>query len=90
MGAGLIAIVALLWLRLGPPPAPMPPVLPEGTQIPADIRPAAVTFARDWLVVVSESGEILLFDRTGALRSRLAPDRPAAPPHGGLSAPQSP
>lgn len=72
MGAGIIAIVAILWVRLGTAPEPMLPILPEGTEIPADVLPAAVTFARDWMVIVSDKGEILLFDRAGALRNRVA------------------
>ncbi|MBU3029248.1 hypothetical protein KNW02_03815 [Paracoccus sp. XHP0099] len=70
MGFGMIAIVALLWLRLGQPALPdLPPeiALPEGTAA------AAVTFARDWIVVVTEAGEILLYDRSGRLRDRLQP-----------------
>ena len=71
MSAGIIAIVALLWLRLAPgagtPPLPPGLALPEGTSA------AAVTFAKDWTVVVTETGEILLYDRAGALKSRVTP-----------------
>jgi hypothetical protein len=72
MIAGLITIVWLLVTRLG---APMPlPALPETVILPEGARPAAVTFARDWLVVVTEDGEILLYPRTGgAPMQRLAP-----------------
>ncbi|HRO13455.1 MAG TPA: DUF6476 family protein [Paracoccus sp. (in: a-proteobacteria)] len=41
--------------------------------MPAGTRPAAVTFARDWTVVVGEGGEILLYDRAGVLRQNVAP-----------------
>lgn len=70
MGLGMIAIVALLWMRLS---QPMLPDLPEGIALPPDARPAAVTFARDWIVVVTEAGEVLLYDRAGALRDRVRP-----------------
>lgn len=79
MGAGILAIAAVLWVRLGPgaapPPAPLP-VLPAGLALPEGVRPAAVTFAKDWLVVVGEAGEVLLFDASGALRQRVMPDQP--------------
>ena len=76
MGAGILAIAAVLWVRLGAPaPAPLP-VLPAGLALPEGVRPAAVTFARDWLVVVSEAGEVLVFDAAGALRQRVMPDQP--------------
>ena len=35
--------------------------------------PAAVTFARDWVVVVTETGEVLLYDRQGRLKDRVQP-----------------
>ncbi|WP_242008000.1 DUF6476 family protein [Paracoccus sulfuroxidans] len=70
MGVGIIAIVALLWLRLGERPLPeLPPqiALPEGESA------AAVTFARDWLVVVTDSGKVLLYDHQGKLREEVQP-----------------
>ncbi|GAB4264521.1 MAG: hypothetical protein Kow0013_11880 [Pararhodobacter sp.] len=63
MMLGLLAIVWLLVTRLGVEP-PLP-VLPDTVILPAGARPAAVTFASDWLVVVTETGEILLYDRAG-------------------------
>jgi hypothetical protein len=69
---GLLAIVWLLVTRLGSPP-PLP-ALPPAVELPAGARPAAVTFARDWLVVVTEGGEILLYPAAGgAPVGRLAP-----------------
>lgn len=73
MIAGILAIVGLLALRL-PQPAP-PLALPEGLVLPAGARAEAVSFGRDWILVVSEGAdgpEALLYDRaTGALRQRL-------------------
>ena len=70
MGLGMIAIVALLWMRLG---QPVLPDLPAAITLPKDARPEAVTFARDWIVVVTNAGEVLLYDRSGALRDRVQP-----------------
>ena len=67
---GIAAIVALLWLRLGEAPLPE---LPPTVALPEGAKPQAVTFARDWLVVVTEAGEVLLYDRAGKLVSRTAP-----------------
>lgn len=72
MGLGMVAIVALLWLRLG---QPMLPDLPAAIALPEGAAPAAVTFARDWTVVVTEGGEVLLYDRSGALRGQVTPDQ---------------
>lgn len=70
MGLGVLVIAALLWLRLSEAPLPD---LPESVALPHGAKPAAVTFARDWLVVVTETGEVLLYDRQGKLRERLQP-----------------
>lgn len=70
MGLGMIAIVALLWLRLGQPALPG---LPDGIVLPDGAQAEAVTFARDWIVVVTDAGEVLLYDRSGTLRDRLQP-----------------
>lgn len=75
MGLGMVAVVALLWLRLGQPAQPGLPELPDSVQLPEGASPAAVTFARDWLVVVTEAGDILLYDRSGALRDRAMADQ---------------
>lgn len=70
MGLGMIAIVALLWMRLG---QPVLPSLPPNITLPDGTTAAAVTFARDWTVVVTEAGEVLLYDRSGVLKDRLQP-----------------
>lgn len=58
---GLVTIVALLVIRL-PAPSALPD-LPANLTLPEGASPAAVTFARDWLVVVTQGGDILLYDR---------------------------
>lgn len=60
---GLVAIVGLLVTRLGGS-RPLPE-MPASMTLPEGAVPAAVTFARDWLVVVSEDGRVILFDREG-------------------------
>ncbi len=70
MGLGMIALVALLWLRLG---QPVLPDLPDSIALPDGARAEAVTFARNWIVVVTDAGEVLLYDRAGALRDRVQP-----------------
>ncbi|SNR57122.1 hypothetical protein SAMN06265378_109117 [Paracoccus sediminis] len=70
MGLGMIAIVALLWIRLG---QPVLPDLPDAIALPGNASPDAVTFARNWIVVVTDAGEVLLYDRSGALRDRVQP-----------------
>ena len=70
MGVGVLAIAGLLWLRLSEAPLPE---LPEQIALPEGAAPAAVTFARDWVVVVTETGEVLLYDRQGRLHQRVQP-----------------
>jgi hypothetical protein len=66
----VLAVVAILWLRLASPPLPQ---LPDRIALPQGATPAAVTFARDWTVVVTETGEVLLYDRQGKLRDSVTP-----------------
>lgn len=70
MGLGVLVIAALLWLRLSEAPLPR---LPAHVALPEGAKPAAVTFARDWLVVVTEAGEVLLYDGQGRLRQQVQP-----------------
>ena len=70
MGLGVAAVAAILWVRLSSPPLPE---LPPGLSLPQGASAAAITFARDWTVVVTDAGEVLLYDRTGALRQRVVP-----------------
>ena len=70
MGVGVLAIAGLLWLRLSEAPLPE---LPEQIALPEGAAPAAVTFARDWVVVVTDKGEVLLYDKQGRLKDRVQP-----------------
>ena len=72
MIGGIVVIVALLALRLPGGTAPPPLALPAGIVLPEGARPEAVAFGRDWLVVLTEGGEALVYDRDGgALRNRV-------------------
>lgn len=66
---GMIAVVALMTLRLTTSP---PPLLPEAIALPEGARALAVTVGAGWYLVVSDRGEVLVYDRaTGALRQRV-------------------
>lgn len=67
MGAGIIAVVALLWLRL----SPATPGLPDGLVLPAGAEAEAVTFGKTWTVVVTKGGEVLVYDAAGRLRQQV-------------------
>lgn len=70
MGLGMIAVVAILWIRLGSAPLPE---LPANIALPAGSSAEAVTFARNWIVVVTDAGEILVYDRQGQLQDSARP-----------------
>ena len=77
MIAGIVAMVALLYIRLpggATPPAPaVPPLaLPPTVALPDGAVPQAVTAGPGWWAVVTEAGDILLYDRDGALLRRIA------------------
>lgn len=63
MIVGLVAIVALLVIRLQQPSAL--PALPPSINLPAGAQPEAVTFARSYTVVVTDQGQVLVFDKAG-------------------------
>ncbi|SNT74508.1 DUF6476 family protein [Paracoccus seriniphilus] len=65
MGLGMIAIVALLWMRLG---QPVLPDLPANIELPPGASVAALTFAGDRIVVVTGDAQILLYDKSGRLQ----------------------
>ncbi|MDF2142192.1 DUF6476 family protein [Paenirhodobacter sp. CAU 1674] len=70
MIAGLVAIIALLVIRL-PGKAALPD-LPAAITLPAGARVQAITFARDYTVVVTEGGEVLLYRPDGTLARTVA------------------
>ncbi len=72
MIVGLLVIVALLVIRLAAPP-PTLPELPAAIALPEGAKIAALTFAKDLIVVVTEAGGVLVYDKSGTLRQELAP-----------------
>ncbi|WP_235820057.1 DUF6476 family protein [Phaeovulum veldkampii] len=84
MIVGLVTIVTLLVIRLpgGGAQAPQAgvaaggqtgalPALPASITLPDGAEVQAVTFARDLLVVVTASGEVLIYTPDGHLRQRV-------------------
>ena len=75
---GVIAIVALLVIRLAPGPA-LPPLPPE-VRLPAGESARAVTFGDGWLAVVTVDGagreRIRVLDRATGEQRGLAEIRP--------------
>lgn len=74
MIGGVIAIFTVIVIRFpqsNTATAPILPNLPDSVQLPEGLTPEAVTFAGDWIAVISAS-RILIFDRTtGALRQSV-------------------
>lgn len=68
---GLIVIIGLLVTRIGMAPAPL--ALPEQITLPEGARVEALTLARNWVVVLTDGGEVLLYDRRdGRLRHEIS------------------
>lgn len=67
---GLITIVALLVIRLNAPaPAPL---LPASISLPGGAKAEAVTMGKGWVAVVTDRGQILIYDaETGLLRQTV-------------------
>lgn len=71
MTASMIALaVVLIWAILSEMRSPARD-WPEALDLPEGARPAAVTRAEGFTVVVTERGEILLYDASGALTRRI-------------------
>lgn len=68
MIVGVVVVIGLLVTRL----TRDAPVLPSEITLPGGAKPVAFTQAADWYAVVTDTNEILVFDRmTGALRQRV-------------------
>ena len=70
MIGGVITVVGLLVTRM--PLAQGPVTLPDGLNLPAGLRPQAVTMGSDWIGVVTTDDRILIFRRDGTLRQEIA------------------
>ena len=73
MIAGIVALVWLMYTRLpgGATASPPPPALPAQIALPEGERAQAVTAGPGWWAVVTEGGDILLYDGDGALTRRI-------------------
>ena len=68
MIAGLITVVAVFVIRF-PSDNDGTLIVPDKITLPAGEQASAVTQGKGWVAIVTESGNILVFDgRTGALR----------------------
>ncbi|MEN8933451.1 DUF6476 family protein [Planktotalea arctica] len=68
MIGGVLLIITLLVIRLNDKPA----LLPELVVLPEGIEAKAVTMGESWYAIVTQSDEILIYDRlTGKLRQRV-------------------
>ncbi|RYH08934.1 DUF6476 family protein [Tropicimonas sp. IMCC6043] len=77
MIAGMAVLVVLFATRFpGTPREALVPALPETLELPEGARVSAVTQARDFWVVVTESGEVLFYPAEGGapVRRVRAPD----------------
>lgn len=72
MIAGVIAIVGLLVTRL--PVMQATPALPATLALPEGEITEAVTVAKGMVIVVTESGRVLVFAPDGTLRQEVALD----------------
>jgi hypothetical protein len=72
MIVGIAALVLLLYLRLpGPATSAAPPALPDAITLPEGARAQAVTAGPGWWAVVTQAGDILIYDASGAMTRRL-------------------
>ncbi|MBW6506412.1 MAG: hypothetical protein K0B00_06645 [Rhodobacteraceae bacterium] len=72
MIAGLLTIVVLLVIRIAAPTTKLP-TLPADIALPAGAEITALTFAEGFIVVVTKTGEVLIYAADGSLRQSLKP-----------------
>lgn len=71
MIGGVITVVGLIVTRMPIAVTSTAPILPENLVLPANTVPAAVTFGKGWIAVVSEDDRILIFGKDGRLRQDI-------------------
>ena len=70
MIGGVLVTFALIVIRL----SDRTPTLPEEITLPDGARAQALTIGPNWFAVVTETGTILIFDKTtGKLRQQVQP-----------------
>lgn len=76
MIGGVLAVVALLVIRLSQPLPAGLPELPASIALPDGAAAAGVAFGRGWIAVVTDDERILVYDReTGELRQTVVLER---------------
>ncbi len=71
MIGGVLLIITLLVIRLNDKPE----LLPETVTLPEGVEAKAVTQGESWFAIVTQTDEILIFDRlSGKLRQRVQID----------------
>lgn len=76
---GMAVLVVLFATRFPDPRADRAPaaLLPDTLRLPADATPLAVTAGPGWWIVVTEAGEVLVYDMAGRPVDRLSVTLPA-------------
>lgn len=69
MIVGVITVVGLLVTRM--PGASTEPVMPAAIRLEGGARAVAVTMHADWVAVVTDQGQILIFNHDGSLRQEV-------------------
>lgn len=68
MIGGVLLIIILIVTRFND----QPPTLPTEIELPDGAKPISFTQGPDWFAIVTDSDEILIYDRvTGGLRQRV-------------------
>lgn len=76
MIGGIVAVVALLVIRMPSAEALTAAPVPDALTLPDGTTPLAFTRARDWFAVVTDDERILIYRNDGSLRQevRLRPE----------------
>jgi hypothetical protein len=69
-------VVGLLVTRMPQAFGAAAPSLPDGLTLPEGTDPAAITFGKGWIAIVTTDDRILIYGRNGTLRQelRLSPE----------------
>lgn len=67
-------VIALVWLLVTRLPAAMRagPDLPAAITLPTGETPAALTFGKGWVLVVTDSDRVLIYTPEGRLRQEIS------------------
>lgn len=72
-------VLALVWVVVTRLPAALnaaPPALPTAITLPDGETPAALTFGKGWVAVVTEGDRLLIYGTDGALWQQITITRP--------------